>query len=92
MLLTIDVGNTNTVLGVFRGDELIANWRLTTARMQTVDEYGVLTRNLFTLRWTRRRGDRRRDHQLGRAADELDAGGDVADLFLRRRRCSWSSA
>jgi type III pantothenate kinase len=49
MLLTIDVGNSNTVLGVFRGDELIANWRLTTAREQTVDEYGVLTRNLFTL-------------------------------------------
>ena len=49
MLLTIDVGNTNTVLGVFRGEELVANWRLTTAREQTVDEYGVLTRNLFTL-------------------------------------------
>src|SRR5215831_2290609 len=49
MLLTIDVGNTNTVLGVFRGSELIANWRLTTAREQTVDEYGVLARNLFTL-------------------------------------------
>ena len=50
MLLTIDVGNTNTVLGVFRGEELIAHWRLTTARLQTVDEYGVLTRNLFTLK------------------------------------------
>jgi type III pantothenate kinase len=49
MLLTMDVGNTNTVLGVFRGEELIANWRLTTARQQTVDEYGVLARNLFTL-------------------------------------------
>ena len=49
MLLTIDVGNTNTVLGVFREETLIANWRLTTARQQTVDEYGVLTRNLFTL-------------------------------------------
>lgn len=49
MLLTIDVGNTNTVLGVFREQELIANWRLTTARAQTVDEYGVLTRNLFSL-------------------------------------------
>ena len=49
MLLTIDVGNTNTVLGVFRGADLIANWRLTTAREQTVDEYGVLTRNLLTL-------------------------------------------
>jgi type III pantothenate kinase len=49
MLLTIDVGNTNTVLGVFRGAELIAHWRLTTARDQTVDEYGILTRNLLTL-------------------------------------------
>jgi type III pantothenate kinase len=49
MLLTVDVGNTNTVLGLFRGEELVANWRLTTARQQTVDEYGVLTRNLFTL-------------------------------------------
>jgi type III pantothenate kinase len=49
MLLTIDVGNSNTVLGAFRGEELIANWRLTTARTQTVDEYGVLARNLFSL-------------------------------------------
>src|SRR5712691_1348967 len=49
MLLTIDVGNTNTVLGVFRGKELAANWRLTTARDQTVDEYGILTRDLFTI-------------------------------------------
>src|SRR6516165_1697559 len=49
MLLTIDVGNTNTVLGVFRAEELIANWRLTTAQAQTVDEYGVLTRNLLSI-------------------------------------------
>src|SRR5271163_4734729 len=49
MLLALDVGNTNTVLGVFRGKELIAHWRLTTARDQTIDEYGILTRNLFTL-------------------------------------------
>jgi type III pantothenate kinase len=49
MLLTLDVGNTNTVLGVFRSKELVADWRLTTARDQTVDEYGILTRDLFTL-------------------------------------------
>jgi type III pantothenate kinase len=49
MLLTVDVGNTNTVLGVFRDVQLLAHWRLTTARGQTVDEYGILTRNLFTL-------------------------------------------
>jgi type III pantothenate kinase len=49
MLLTIDVGNSNTVLGVFRGEELTANWRLTTEHAQTVDEYGVLTRSLLSL-------------------------------------------
>jgi type III pantothenate kinase len=47
MLLTMDVGNTNTVLGVYKEKELIAHWRLTTARDQTVDEYGILIRNLF---------------------------------------------
>jgi type III pantothenate kinase len=49
LLLALDVGNTNTVLGVFDGRKLIADWRLTTARDQTVDEYGILTRDLFTL-------------------------------------------
>src|ERR1700690_820927 len=49
MLLTLDVGNTNTVLGLFRDEERVAPWRLTTARDQTVDEYGILTRELFTL-------------------------------------------
>ena len=47
MLLTIDVGNSNTVLGVFDGSELRAHWRLTTRREQTADEYGILVRNLF---------------------------------------------
>jgi len=49
MLLTLDVGNTNTVLGLFQDAQLVAHWRLTTARDQTVDEYGILTRELFTL-------------------------------------------
>ena len=47
MLLAIDVGNTNTVLGVFEGASLLAHWRLTTRREQTADEYGILVRNLF---------------------------------------------
>ena len=47
MLLTIDIGNTNTVLGVYKGETLAAHWRLTTARSQTVDEYGILARSLF---------------------------------------------
>lgn len=49
MLLVIDVGNTNTVLGVFEGPQLLAQWRLTTSREQTADEYGILIRNLLSL-------------------------------------------
>jgi type III pantothenate kinase len=49
VLLCIDLGNTNTVLGVFRGEQLLAHWRLSTSRGQTVDEYGILARNLLTL-------------------------------------------
>ena len=49
MLLVIDVGNTNTSLGVYEGDQLIRHWRLTTAKARTVDEYGVHARNLFEL-------------------------------------------
>jgi type III pantothenate kinase len=64
MLLVLDVGNTNTVLGVFarvskeggsvageaaHDDVLVANWRVATVATQTVDEYGVLFRNLFAM-------------------------------------------
>lgn len=65
MLLVLDVGNTNTVLGVFarvakvgKGEDrevpgryelLVANWRVATVATQTVDEYGVLFRNLFAM-------------------------------------------
>jgi type III pantothenate kinase len=46
-LLTIDAGNTNTVLGVFDGTDLRVHWRLTTRREQTADEYAILVRSLF---------------------------------------------
>jgi len=49
MLLVIDVGNTNTSLGVYRDAELLAHWRLTTNPSRTIDEYGVHARNLFEL-------------------------------------------
>ena len=49
MLLVIDIGNTNTVLGVFDGNRLAADWRLETKQRQTADEYGILARNLFAL-------------------------------------------
>ncbi len=49
MLLAIDIGNTNAVLGLFDGQRLVAHWRLTTLHEQTVDEYGILIRNLFAV-------------------------------------------
>ena len=49
MFLLLDIGNTNTSLGVFDGENLVAKWRLTTARERTGDEWGVHTRNLFAL-------------------------------------------
>jgi type III pantothenate kinase len=52
MLLTLDVGNSNTVLGLYRlnSDELVTSWRISTLRAQTIDEYGVLLLNLFSMR------------------------------------------
>jgi len=47
LLLAIDVGNTNIMLGVYDGKELRKSWRISTDREQTDDEYGILIRNLF---------------------------------------------
>jgi len=60
MLLVVDVGNTNTVLGLYRPgheqagapprfDQMVAHWRVGTIRTNTADEYGVLFRNLFAM-------------------------------------------
>ena len=54
MLLALDVGNTNTVLALYdlalaSPADLVANWRVTTQKMQTADEFGVLILSLFNL-------------------------------------------
>jgi type III pantothenate kinase len=49
MLLVVDVGNTNTVLGVYEGDALRAHWRIETKKGRTADEYAVLLRELLGL-------------------------------------------
>ena len=56
MLLALDVGNTNTVLALYKlaasgeaQSEIAAHWRVSTHRTQTADEYGVLFSNLFNL-------------------------------------------
>ena len=55
MLLALDIGNTNTVIGLYKPmgegpSELIAHWRITTPLGQTADEFGIQIRNLFSLR------------------------------------------
>ena len=47
MLLVIDVGNTNTVIGIYRGDALVHSWRIRTERETTEDELNVLLTGLF---------------------------------------------
>ena len=49
MLLVIDIGNTNTVLGLYRGTALVHHWRMATSRQRTADEYGVLLWQLFQM-------------------------------------------
>lgn len=47
MIFVFDVGNTNTVLGVYDGEELTHHWRIETNRNKTNDEYGMLIKSLF---------------------------------------------
>lgn len=49
MLLVIDVGNSNTVLGLYEGDVLKKDWRVGTDKYRTVDEYAMLINDLFRL-------------------------------------------
>jgi type III pantothenate kinase len=50
MLLVVDVGNTQTHLGTFEGEQLLEHWRFATVRSSTADELGAALRNLLALR------------------------------------------
>jgi len=47
MLLAIDIGNTNIVLGLYRGEELLSHWRIATDHRRMPDEYAMLLMELF---------------------------------------------
>ncbi|WP_232699054.1 type III pantothenate kinase [Brevibacillus daliensis] len=47
MLLVIDIGNTNIVLGMYKEEELVHHWRIASDRSKTEDEYGMVVRSLF---------------------------------------------
>ena len=58
MLLVLEVGNTNTKIGVYDGVRLLVSWRLTSRREQTADEYGLFIETLFRTRGIDPRGIR----------------------------------
>ncbi|MGI6514538.1 MAG: type III pantothenate kinase [Syntrophomonadaceae bacterium] len=47
MILVLDVGNSNIVTGVFKGQELLTHWRIRTDRLRTADEYGLMLLGFF---------------------------------------------
>ena len=47
MLVVIDIGNTNITIGIYHGDKLIGNYRLTTKMKRTSDEYGFMVMNFL---------------------------------------------
>src|SRR3970040_1614168 len=47
MLLVIDIGNTNIVIGIYDKDRLVHNWRIGTKKSRTADEYGIMLMDLF---------------------------------------------
>ena len=98
MLLVIDVGNTNTVLGVFaaggapsgrgcdrteaaRYERLVANWRVGSHLTRTVDEYGVIFRNLFSMDNLEVSGVRRDRDFIGGASARFGVAAGVRALF-----------
>src|ERR687887_2291328 len=75
MLLVVDVGNTQTHIGAFRGDELVEHWRFATVRRSTADELGAALRSLLELR--------------GMTFDDLDAS--IVSSTVPRLRPEWTA-
>ncbi len=88
MLLVLDIGNTETEIGIFpvREDgtvapELAAQWRISTSQKHTADEHGVLIRQLFAMRGLETGGGSRDHRGLGGAAAGVDGAADVRALL-----------
>jgi type III pantothenate kinase len=74
MLLVVDVGNTQTHIGMFRGTELVEHWRFATVRQSTADELGAALRSLLALR--------------GLAFDDVDAS--IVSSTVPQLRPEWT--
>ena len=77
MLLVVDVGNTNIVLGVFKGKKLIQNWRMETDKDKSADEYGMLINQLFKY------------HNLNTADVKVEGIGFVSQEKIRARESTF---
>src|SRR3954471_2512262 len=75
MLLVVDVGNTQTHLGTFDGEELVQHWRFATVRSSTADELGAALRNLLALR--------------GMTFDDIDAS--IVSSTVPQLRPEWTA-
>lgn len=84
MLLVIDIGNTNVVLGLFEKNHLYVSWRLSTNRERTADEYSILLRNLFST--AGRRMDQVEDVLISSVVPPLDDCFEkmVGDCFQKK--------
>ena len=71
MLLAIDVGNTNIVLGVFDGDTLVESWRLATDNKRSADEYGTIIDSMFMRAGHSSLGYRGHHHCIGSSVTAL---------------------
>ena len=89
MLLVVDVGNTQTHLGTYDGEELVEHWRFATVRESTADELGAALRNLLALRGLGVRRHRRLD-RLRHRARAAAASGRRWRAATSATRCCWS--
>jgi type III pantothenate kinase len=84
MLLALDVGNTHTTIGVFRERQILRRWRLSTVRHRTVDELGILLRQLCE--WASISSDDISGVVVGSVVPPLDASLRAAiDTYLHSR-------
>ena len=86
MLLAIDIGNTNIVLGVFDASRLLVSWRLATLRERTADELGLLVDGLFSHSRIEKVAGAFDHPRLGRSAADGDLQEMIAAILRRRPR------
>ena len=92
MLLAIDIGNTNTVLGVFDGTEVVEHWRIATDPVRTADELAVMLQGLMGQSALQARHQRHRALLAPSRRCCTRCGRCAAGITAMSLRSSWSRA